>query len=95
MRNYQFYKIKKERKEYLGERYFQVSFDSDTVLQVCINPSMEMRRGRTNNIGIYLISRLTFVSNYYGMNYVEPCTAKEFNMRYDAMVKMLRLGSDQ
>jgi hypothetical protein len=88
--NKQFYKTRKERREYHGERYFQLAFDSETVLQVCVSPSTEMRRGRSNNIGVYIISRLTFVSNYFAMDYVEPCTRKVFVSQYNKITEMLR-----
>ena len=50
----EYYKIKEEKEGFLGERYFQLAFNTEKVLQVCVCPG-EMKKGRTNNIGITII----------------------------------------
>ncbi len=89
MKMQEYYEIRPDRKEYAGERYFKVQYDSETVLQVCFKPSPVMRRGRSNMIGLYVIDRMTFVTNYYGMDYVRPCNQKKFYDKCSEIVKML------
>ena len=80
---YVYYKMAPERHEWLGVRYFRVAQSSrDSVTQVCVNPGQE-RRGRGNTFGIYLISRMTFFSNYLAQAYAIPCTKKEYDKAFD------------
>jgi hypothetical protein len=87
MSNTQYFQIKKDKQEYAGERYFQMSFDSDTVLQICAKSSPQLRKGRANNMGVYLINRLTLLSNYF--SYIEPCTKRKFESEFDKMINLL------
>ena len=87
---YQYLRIKKAKLDYLGERYFRLSFDSDLVLQVCISSGIDRRRGKGNTIGVYLISRMTLLSNYIGTSYVEPITKRQFETQFDKVVKWLK-----
>lgn len=84
--HYAYYKIEKKHHEYHGIRFFRVSAIDD-VLQCVLAHGSESRRGRTNNIGVYVISRTTFFSNYVPFGYAVPCKPKEF---YDACWKVLK-----
>ena len=86
---YQYYKTKKERFDYLGNRYFRVDFDSDVCLQVCLSCG-DVKKGKANNFGVYLIGKLTFFTNYLAQSYVLPCTKREFDNQFNKMVKMLK-----
>ena len=86
---YQYFKTKKERYDYLGNRYFRVDFNSDTTLQICLS-SGDVKKGKANNFGVYLISKLTLFTNYLAQNYCEPCTKKEFEKKFNLVVKMLK-----
>ncbi|HET6991017.1 MAG TPA: hypothetical protein VFJ43_06820 [Bacteroidia bacterium] len=63
-----YYKIASNRRDYKGERYFRFNQLSDKVIQVCVYSGDE-KKGKSNTPGIYLIDRMTFLSNYlsYGM----------------------------
>lgn len=84
-----YFKVKPERVEYMGTKFFLLATDSDTVLQVCSHPGPEIKRGRTNAVGIYTISRNSFVTNYLGMGYVEPINEPIFKMAFYDMVNSL------
>jgi hypothetical protein len=88
--HYSYYQITQSRKEYLGVRYFKVrqSF-KDSVIQVVVNPGQE-RKGRGNTFGVYLISRMTFFSNYLAMVYAIPCTKKDYDKAFDTVLKYLK-----
>lgn len=90
MKQHEYFKVVKDRQDYFGVKYFRQTFNSDTVLQVCVSPATELRRGRSNNIGIFFIDRNTFVMNYYAYSYVTPCTKKEFMKQFEKMVETLR-----
>ena len=90
MSRIQFYKIDPQHRENRGEKYFQVCLDSDTVLQVCVSPSTEYRRGRSNTIGIFLIDKLNFLANYFAYGYVQTCTRGQFVKQFDKIVELLR-----
>jgi peroxiredoxin len=84
-----YFKIKKEYQNYKGERYFRFNMISEKAVQVCINHGME-KPGRTNAFGVYLIHRITFLSNYYTINYTEPCTKKEYDKQFEKVIQMLK-----
>lgn len=84
-----YFRIKDERKDYLGDRYFRMNLTSDTVTTIHMG-GVDTKRGKSNNIGVYFISKMTFVSNYMAMNYIEPITKNEWNKHFEKIVKMLR-----
>ncbi len=86
---YHYFKTKPERYEYLGNRYFRVCYDHDSVLQVCLS-SGDVKKGKANNFGTYLIAKMTFFSNYLAQSYVEPCTQRQFEKQFNLMIKMLK-----
>ena len=86
----QYFQVRKEKREYLGERYFRFNWDAEKVVQVCLNNGSEFRRGKTNTIGVYLIHKMTLMSNYMAMNYVEPVTKAKFDKKFMEAVRMLK-----
>lgn len=90
VQTYLYYRIADARNEYLGVRYFKVVQERmDSVIQVVVNPGQE-RKGRGHTFGVYLISRITFFSNYLSMNYAVPCTKKEYDKSFEAVLKYLK-----
>jgi hypothetical protein len=87
---YQYFKIKTDKKEYFGDRYYRVSFDSDNVLCISFSLLTNIRRGHHNSVGVYIISRQSFASNYFSMDYVIPCTKKEFNNKFNLIIRLLK-----
>ena len=85
----QYYKVVEERQSYLGDKYFMLSYDSDTVWQICFIPGPDVRRGRTNAVGFYTITRQSLATNYMAMNYVKPISKKEYMIAYKKMMKIL------
>lgn len=83
-----YYMVRKEKQEYFGERYFAYSWDADKVIQVCIQRG-DTKRGKTNAIGIYMISRITMLSNYQAMNYLTPITKHIYETKFNKVVEML------
>jgi len=83
-----YYKTRKERHEYIGERYFRVNMDVDKIVQVCITNG-DIKKGKSNTFGVYLIHKLTFFSNYAAMNYVEEITQKEYYKQFKKVFKAL------
>lgn len=88
MKVYNFFKITKERNEWLGKRYFKIDLKSDSVIQVLVTCG-EIKKGRGNTFGIYLISRMTFFSNYLAMNYAVPCSQKEYEKNFKEVLSYL------
>lgn len=76
------------RREYLGLRFFKWSIHSDTVIQI-VKTSGEMKRGRGNLYGVYLISRQTLFSNYVALAYAVPCSKREFQNAFKQVVENL------
>ena len=85
-----YYKICSDRIQYKGERYFRFNYNHDTVIQVCVNPGNELKRGRANTICVYVVNKMTLLSNYLSMNYVEICTKKEYEKQFNHVVKLLQ-----
>ncbi len=85
----QYFRTKAERHDYLGNRYFRLDFNSDVTLQICLSTG-DIKRGKSNTFGMYLISRLTLFTNYLAPNYCEPCTKKEFDKQFELTIKLLK-----
>lgn len=85
----QYFKIVKTRHDYLGERYFRYNHLADSVVQVCCFPG-DAKKGKSNTFGVYIIHRITFLTNYLAQSYAEPCTKAEYNKQFDKVVKMLK-----
>lgn len=84
----QYFKIRQSRVEYLGERYFKFNNDSEKVVQVCITCG-DVKKGKSNTFGVYLISKMTLFSNYMAPQYVEPVSKKEYEKQFKKVVKYL------
>lgn len=85
-----FLKVRKERQEYLGVRYFKFNYDSQTVIQICVNVGATVKKGKANNVGVYMIHRMTLFSNYMAMDYTEPCSKKEYESKFNEIIKILK-----
>jgi len=85
----QYFKVKPEREEYLGRRYFRLNYEDSKTVEVCISCG-DTKKGKSNTFGIYLITKLTFLSNYFATGYILPCSKKEFDEQFDSTVKMLK-----
>lgn len=84
----QYFKIKEDRHEYLGERYFKIDWNSDKVVQVCLTTG-DIKKGKSNTFGVYLISKQTFVANYLAIGYAVPCAKEEYELMRKKVVKYL------
>lgn len=84
-----YFQIAANRQDYLGERYFKFDQRSDSVVQV-VAVIGEPKKGRANALGVYLISRLTFLSNYFAQGYAIPCTKEKFDKIFDKTVEMIK-----
>jgi hypothetical protein len=84
----EYFRVCAERRDYKGDRYFKVDWQSDKVVQVCIHHG-EIKAGRTNSFGVTLIHRLTFTSNYLAYRYVKHCSKEEYEKKFNEVVKML------
>lgn len=89
MRIYDYYMVRTDKRDHKGERYFKVAKDSDTVVQICASAG-EAKRGKGNLFGVSLISRLTFLSNYYQYQYVMPCKEALFTKKFEEVISQLR-----
>lgn len=85
-----YFKVIKDKNDYLGERYFKINWYTDRCVQVCVKNGSVRRRGKGNQIGVYMIGKLTILSNYLGMNYLEPTTKRQFQNKLDHVIKMIR-----
>lgn len=84
-----YYVVKKSKREYKGYRYFYFNSDSEKVIQVTINCG-EQKKGRPAMFGVGMIHRLSFLTNYLSMGYVEKCSKKMYDKHFDMVVGWLR-----
>lgn len=85
----EYYRVIKDRQDYKGEKYFRFNPASEKVVQICFNMG-DIKKGRTNSFGVYMIHRLTFLSNYYAYRYVESISKKLFDSKFQEIIKMLK-----
>lgn len=84
----QFYQVVGSRRDYKGERYFKFNPAADSVVQVCFSTGDD-KKGRANTVGVYLIHRLTFLTNYFAHNYVELITEKQYIKKLNQVIEKL------
>lgn len=87
--SWQYFKVKADRVEYLGERYFKFDVQSEKVVQVCMSVG-DVKKGKSNTFGTYLIHRMTFLTNYMAMGYVEAITKKQYDKMFNRCYDFLR-----
>lgn len=71
-----------------GVRMFRVNDRTDTAITIVLNPG-EIRRGRSNNIGIYAIDRMSIFSNYGYGNYLKPVDKKSWDKGFKLVLQLL------
>lgn len=86
---FEYFKIKADRIENRGERYFKMKFGSNHVMQICLDDKTNTKRGRGHYIGIYKITRVTFFSNWYPI-WIESCEENEYNEAFEKAVLFLK-----
>lgn len=86
----QYFKIRPERQDYHGERYFKLSYDTRTCVQVCKGVGDSIKKGKANNIGVYMIHPLTLFSNYLALNYAIPAKKTEYEKAFNEVIKYLK-----
>lgn len=85
----QYYKVKKDKRQYRGERYFKYNPNSEKVTQICVSPGEE-KKGKSNTFGIYLIHKNTFLINYLTLGYVEKTNRMKYQHNFDKIVEYLK-----
>lgn len=85
-----YFKVKKDKNKYLGNRFFKWTGGEDKIVQVCVIPGEITKKGRGHTIGAYYISKQTFASNYFVMDYIEPTTKKQFEKEFNKVVEFLK-----
>jgi hypothetical protein len=86
---FEYYKVKQKVIAQRGDRYFKFKWNSDHVLQICLEINNEVKKGKGHYVGIYKISRITMMSNWYP-NCVESCTEQEFNEAREKAIELLK-----
>ena len=61
----------------------------DKVLQVCTSCG-DVKKGKSNTFGIYLIHRMTFFGNYLACGYLIQITKKIYDKQFELVYKMLK-----
>jgi len=84
-----YFKVAKKHSDYLGVRFFKVNYNSDTVVQVCINNG-EPKKGKGNHIGVYLISRESLFANYVAYARVVSCERDEYVSAFKTVIKFMK-----
>lgn len=85
----QFFTIRDEKSEWLGDRSFRYNHVEGKVVHVCINPGPEHGKGKHHCIGINLLGKQTFLSNYLATNYVRLITKAEYEAKVQDCLKIL------
>ena len=87
--NYLYYKVIKSRTEHKGVRLFRTTGMFDEVTEVCMSTG-EAKRGHGNYVGVFTISRQSFLSNYLAMGYLQPCTKSVYEKAFNLIFNYLR-----
>lgn len=85
----QYFKVTASRHQYLGDRYFRYDYDSEICTQICKTVG-DIKKGKSNTYGVYLISKLTFFGNYLGPGYIEVITKAEFTKHFNQVIEAIK-----
>lgn len=85
----QYFKVVSTREQYLGKRFFRYNYQSEICTQIGVSFG-DIKKGKSNNFGIYLISKLTFFGNYLGPGYLQVITKKEWDKQFEDILTALR-----
>ncbi len=85
----EYYKTSENRWDYLGLRYFKFNNISDNTVQVCVTTG-DVKKGKSNTFGVYLIAKMTFLTNYYMQPYVEKCSKREYEKAFKKVIELLK-----
>lgn len=85
----QYYKVVAGKTDWLGIRFFRFNPNCDHTVQAVLFEG-DVKKGRSNSFGVYLISRVTFLTNYMAMGYVQPCLKAEYNRSFDKIIGFLK-----
>lgn len=83
----EYYQVKKEHQQYIGVKFFRFDHNNPHVTQIVVFNG-EQKRGKGHYVGVYLITRESFLSNYFGY-YVDKCSKSKFDKAFKDMVKKL------
>lgn len=86
---YHYYRTPYEKWDYVGSRYFKYLPGEDHVVQV-VSTSGDAKKGKSNTVGVYLIGRITFVTNYLTYARVELCSKKEYEKAFETVFGYLK-----
>ena len=86
---FEFYKVKSDKIDHRGERYFKFKWNSNKVIQVCLEVNGDTKKGKGHYVGIYEISRVTLLSNWFP-NYIESCSEEDFNKAFEKAIQLLQ-----
>lgn len=82
------YQIARFRQDRFGIRYFRYLEGREYVLQIVINPGSG-QKGRSHAVGVYQISRTTFLTNYLAMGYLEQSNQATFDQALKNVFKQI------
>ena len=83
-----YYKIKDDRVDHKGERYFRFDPSRPKVCQITVRAG-ELPRGRNNCTGIYFIDATYFLSNFL-LYYIEPISRDLFDEKFEMVIEVLK-----
>jgi hypothetical protein len=84
----EYYQIKKEQQPYLGVKLFRFELNNPYVTQVVLYNGQE-KKGKGHYVGVYLITRESFLANYLGYS-VDRCTKAKFDKSFKNIVQKLK-----
>jgi len=82
-----YYKIDPAKVHYKGDKYFKFEHLQDHVIQVCCKKPDDLK-GRVHAVGVYKITRQSFLSNYFRYCTV-PSSKEEFESKFFDAVETL------
>lgn len=85
----QYFRVVSTREQYLGRRYFRYDYQSEICTQIGVSFG-DIKRGKSNNFGIYLISKMTFFGNYLGPGYIQVIKKSEWDKQFEDILTALR-----
>ena len=85
----EYFRVKKQYHECRGEKYFCHYEFSDKVVQICFSYG-NMKKGRTNSVGIYTIHLTSFMNSYNQGKYLEYVTPSQFKSAFRLMTSQLK-----
>lgn len=89
MSDQKFFRVVPQYVSFKGDKFFKWDVKSGKVTQVCLSGAKSKRGHKHNTVGLHLIDKMTFFSNYLSGDFVEKAAKEDYETKFKEIVNIL------